>query len=248
MKDKYTHISVCLDRSGSMADMAKEVMGGFNHLVEEQLKVAGEATMTLVRFDNEYEVINDFVTLKDVDLLTDKNFIPRGMTALLDAMGKTMDAVREKINGMPDKDKPQKAIFVFITDGRENSSREYTRARIFEMIYDLQKEKGEDKVQWDFVFIGANQDAIAEGGSIGIRAQASLTYDATGAGCTSAFSSLSRGLFSYRTDAKAAYAFEDADRAEQEALKAKEKDEAEELKKVKDKRFSKAIPDYISDL
>lgn len=230
MKDKYTHISVVIDRSGSMQSMAKDVIGGFNNLVDEQIKVDGEATMTVVRFDTEYETISDFSPISGVIRLDSTNFQPRGGTALLDAMGKTMNDVRARINEMTDDEKPFKAIFVFITDGEENQSREYNKERVFEMISDLRNENGENKTAWDFVFIGANQDAIQSGGSLGIRAGASLTYAANGDGARSAFQSLSSNLTTYRCACKSKeYSFSDSDRKEQE-------------------KFDNCIPTHLSDL
>ena len=248
MKDKYAHISVVLDRSGSMSTMASEVAGGINNLIDEQNKVEGEATFTLVQFDDQYEIVNDFTPIKDVPAF--EKFNPRGCTALLDAMGKTMNSVREKIEAMAEAERPSKALFVFITDGFENASNEYTRTRVFQMITDL-KEAKEGQTTYDFVFIGANQDAIAEGGSIGIRANASLTFDASGAGATQAFMSLSRGMTDYRgTQAAACYAFSAEDYKVQNDLKQGEPKTYPNDAAFRDKkaRYDKAIPDSISDL
>jgi uncharacterized protein YegL len=211
MKDKYTHITIVLDKSGSMEIMSKNVIEGFNTLIDEQIEVDGEATLTLINFDTGYMVINDFVALKNVIKLNDKNFQPSGSTALLDAMGKSMNNIREKIELMKENDKPSKAIFVFITDGEENASKEYTRDRVFEMISDLKQEKEEGKIAWDFVFIGANQDAIKAGREYGIRDTASLTYTASGEGATLAFSSLSNGISKYRCSNNN-YAFSEEDK------------------------------------
>lgn len=241
MKDNYTHISVVIDRSASMVSMAKDVIGGFNSLLEDQARVCDEATMTVVRFDNQYEVISDFLPISGVEKLNSHNFVPRGGTALLDAMGKTMNDVRARINAMPEDQKPSKAIFVFITDGQENESREYTRERVFEMISDLKSEEREDRINWEFVFVGANQDAIQAGNSLGIRGSASLTYDASGAGATMAFQSLSRGLTGYRKckSASATLDFTEEDRLVQKDLMKKDD---------KDDKFAKAIPDYLTKI
>ena len=240
MKKNYTHLTVCLDRSGSMASMAKDVIGGFNTLVADQIKVEGEATMTVAKFDTQYEIISDFMRVSDVILLDSSNFQPRGSTALLDAMGKTMNDVRERINQMPEDEKPSKALFVFMTDGEENASREYNRDRVFEMISDLKNESENDEsaIQWDFVFIGANQDAIQAGGSYGIRRDASLTYTANGDGATRAFCSLSDSITSYRGASKGVtLSFSDEDRKEQE-----------EIANKTSKRFDNCIPYSMSDL
>jgi len=220
MKKEYTHISIIIDRSGSMSTMAKEVVSGFNSLLNKQLKVEGEATMTVVQFDHEYQVLNDFIKINKVKELDANTYSPRGNTALLDAMGKTIEDVRTKINALEDNEKPSKAIFVFITDGEENCSKQYSRERVFEMIEDLKSEsKEENSIDWDFVFIGANQDAISAGSSLGIARGASLTYDSSGKGATTAFMSLSDGLTSYRCATKGVnYSFSDKDREEQEKL------------------------------
>jgi len=217
MKKGYTHIAIVLDRSGSMASMTKDVIGGFNTLIKDQQTVEGEATLSMAQFDDIYEVLHDFAPIKDVSELTSKTFVPRGSTALLDAMGRTMEEVREKILNMKDKDQPSKVIFVFITDGEENASSKYDRPKIFQMIKDLKSDEREDEVNWEFVFIGANQDAIQAGSSIGIQRAASLSFAASGAGADLAFKSLSKGLTSYRTVCDS-YAFDDSDRKEMDDL------------------------------
>ena len=233
-KKNYTHIGVVIDRSGSMSSMKNDVIGGFNNFVSEQKKIEGEATMTLAQFDTEYDLLQDFKALGEVPDLTSAVFQPRGSTALLDAMGKTLTDVREKIKKMDEEDKPEKVIFVFITDGEENASGEYGRDRVFKMIEDL---RNEEDINWEFVFIGANQDAIQAGGHLGVRASASLTIDASGSGATMAFQSLSNGMTSYRRCAtkSASYAFSDQDRDVQKDL----------MDKIDS--FDKSIPSNISD-
>ena len=206
-KENYTHISIVLDRSGSMSSIANQVTEGYKEFIETQKNVEGEATLTLARFDNEYEIIHDMVDIKTVS--SDLRLQPRGWTALLDAMGQTMERVRTQINDLSEENKPSKCIFVFITDGEENTSSQYTRERVFQMIEDL---RSDTNINWDVIFMGANQDAIAVGGNLGVRAAASLTYDAnTTIGTRNAFSSLTKGMTSYRTS-NAAYSFSDEDR------------------------------------
>jgi len=237
-KKNYTHIGIVLDRSGSMASMKKDVIGGFNTFIEEQNKVEGEATITFAQFDTQYDLLQDFTKLSNVPVLTDHVFQPRGSTALLDAMGKSLTDVRSKVKTMDEEERPEKVIFVFITDGEENASHEYNKDRVFKMIEDL---RDEEEINWEFVFIGANQDAIQAGGNVGVRASAALTYDASGAGATTAFMSLSKGMASYRTcsDSNAAYSFSDEDRNEQKDLM---------NGKDKKEKFDKSIPSYISNL
>lgn len=218
--EMYTHISVVLDRSGSMSSMSSAVVSGFDKFIEDQKKEDGKATLSLVRFDDVYEVVHDFI---DISKMKGLKLDPRGSTALLDAMGRTLEETRATVLGMKKEDAPAKVIFVFITDGEENASTKYTRKQIFEMIKALKDPERGDQVNWEFVFIGANQDAIAEGASYGIRATSSITFDATAAGATAAFSSLSKGISCYRSKKAddAEYAFDSADYEAQDKLLSK---------------------------
>jgi uncharacterized protein YegL len=192
VKKGYTHISVVLDRSGSMASCLKDTIGGFNQFLKTQKELEGEATMTLVQFDDQYEMLMDMVPITNASELNDKTYVPRGWTALLDAIGRTINSVEFKI---AEKDeKPEKVIFVIITDGEENKSREFNREQIMKMI---DAHRSENK--WEFVFIGANQDAIKAGGDIGVRAASSLNYVATSAGTTDMYASLTKCMTSYRS-------------------------------------------------
>ena len=240
MKENYTHIAIVIDRSGSMASMAKDVIGGFNTLIKDQKTVEGEATITMAQFDDIYEIVHDFAPVKNVEELTNKTFVPRGSTALLDAMGKTMEEVRGKVLDMKSDEQPAKVIFVFITDGEENASSKYNRSQIFQMIKDLKGKEQNNEINWEFVFIGANQDAIQEGGSMGFRAAASMTFDASGDGADLAFKSLSKSLTTYRCmySKCASYSFEDSDRKEMDDL----------LKSKKRKYTNGVIPTSIPDL
>lgn len=215
MKKNYSHIAVVIDESGSMESMRNEVIEGFNKLLSDQNKVKGEATITIVHFDDEYKKLVDFSPIKSATKLSRENYQPDASTALLDAMGKTMNDVRSHIKEMKEDDKPSKVIFVFITDGHENASREYSRDIVFEMITDLKD--SDNTIKHEFVFIGANQDAIMAGSSLGIRKDASLTWDASGAGAKAAFSALSRGMTDYRTVSDS-YSFTDEERKEQDDL------------------------------
>lgn len=202
MKENYTHISVVLDRSGSMMSMRNEVINGFNEFIAGQKAVEGEATLTMAQFDDHYELLHNMANLKDVNELTVTTFQPRGSTALLDAMGKIITDVRSKIHEMDEADKPSKVIFVFITDGQENASSKFKRKDIFGMIQDQR-----DEENWEFVFIGANQDAIAEGSSLGIRYN--MNWETSSDGTQVVFSSLTRGMTDYRlcSNKNAQYSF-----------------------------------------
>ena len=232
-KKNYTHIIAVIDRSGSMSNIRNDMESGFDAFVQEQKGVEGEATLTLAQFDTNYEVVHSNVAIADVPHF---NLHPRGSTALLDAIGQTLTTERDRINALDENEQPEKIVCVIITDGEENSSHEYNRQRIFDMISDLEDE---ESPKWNFVFLGANQDAISEGGNIGIRAASTMTYDASSVGTQAVFRSLSKNMTNYRTCASSseAYSFSEEDRAEQEEL----------LKKANDK-FGKAIPSYIRDL
>jgi hypothetical protein len=182
---KQTEIVVVLDRSGSMGSISKSTVDGFNTFLNEQQNAEGEAFMTLVQFDDRYEIDYKSVPVKDVNPLIDgETFKPRGMTALLDAIGKTVNELET------DRD----VVFVIITDGGENSSREYKKDAVMNMIKTLEDEKG-----WYFLFLGANQDAIAAGGGMGISGNKSFTFNATDDGTASAFASFSSNISSYRS-------------------------------------------------
>ena len=216
MKKGYTHIIMVLDRSGSMGSVWDDTMGGFNSFIKAQKKVPGVATVSLVQFDDQYEPLLDFIPLKEVKPLTRETYIPRGMTALLDAIGRTMVKEGEKLAAMDEDDRPDRVILVVITDGQENASSEYTRDRIFKLI-----RHQEETYSWKVVFIGANQDAIATGAQLGVMAANALTYAATAKGTQHLFSTVARSMAAYRTtdDRSVAYAagfFTDDDRKKQE--------------------------------
>lgn len=170
MKNDYTHITAVLDRSGSMATCAEDTKGGFDQFIKDQKEAPGKATFTLVQFDTEYEVVHDAIDIKTVPPLT---LVPRGNTALLDALGKAIAVTGEKLEAIKEDDRPATVIFVVLTDGQENSSKEFTKEKIRKKV-ELQSKT----YNWQFVFIGANMDAIAEAASLGVNAAASLTYNA----------------------------------------------------------------------
>ncbi len=154
-----TEIVVILDRSGSMETIKSDMVGGLKKFIADQKKVKGKANFSLAQFDTEYEIIYDSVDIQDVN---DIDLIPRGRTALLDAIGKTLNRIYM-----------QKAICVIITDGLENSSEIYTKPEVVRLI------KSRKKFGWEFIYLGANQDAIQEGGSLGIDFIYCNTFDST---------------------------------------------------------------------
>ncbi len=186
MRENYCHVSVILDRSGSMQSIKDDIIGGVNEFVRKQREDPGFMTLSLAQFDNEYEVIHDFVNLNDVPELTDKTYQPRNVTALLDAIGRTINSTGNYLNNLDENAKPSKVLFLIVTDGLENASKEFTREKVFGMITHQEKE-----YNWEFVYIGANQDAIAEGGRIGTSVANSVNYTANQVGTQSMFEGVS---------------------------------------------------------
>ena len=215
MKD-ITDITIILDRSGSMNSVKSDTIGGFNSFLDEQKKVAGEAVLSLVQFDDQYETIYSDKDINSADELTEGTFQPRGSTALYDAVGRTINSVGQKLAALPKNERPDTVIFVILTDGFENASREFSAVKISEMIRHQTEKYG-----WEFIFIGANQDAVLSAQQIGIKAGAALTYAANAKGTEEAFGSVARNVAKYRVSKLSAELhFSEEDRKKQEdALK-----------------------------
>jgi len=162
MRSDLTDITLVIDRSGSMEAIREDAEGGVNAFVREQAKQPGEALLTLVQFDTEYDFIHKGVPVKQVPAY---KLVPRGNTALLDAVGRAINETGERLAKMAESDRPGLVILVIVTDGQENSSHEFSKARIKEMI-----DQQQTKYKWQFTFLGANQDAFAEAGGMGIHA------------------------------------------------------------------------------
>ena len=171
MRENLTEMVFVLDRSGSMSGLAADTIGGFNELIEKQKKIEGDAYVTTVLFDHEYEVLHDHVALGEVAPLTDKEYFARGSTALLDAVGRTINAVGARLAATPEEERPEHVVFVITTDGMENASREYTAKQVREMV-----EHQQQKYSWQFVFLGANMDAVSEAGKLGISASHAANF------------------------------------------------------------------------
>lgn len=188
MKEDYAHISIILDRTGSMQSIRDDTIGGFNTFLEEQKKQPGKATLTLVQFDtvDPYEVVHHFRPIEDVPELTHETYVPRSNTPLLDAFGRGINDVDKCLAEMKEEDKPSKVIFAVITDGQENSSREFNKDDIVKMI----KEKT-DKDQWEFVFLSADLDAIQDAKRYGIPAASTMSFAKTGHGTRTAWAGFS---------------------------------------------------------
>jgi hypothetical protein len=211
MKQNLTDITVVLDRSGSMESVKADTIGGFNVFLKSQKEAAGEASLTLAQFDTEYDIVHSGKPIKDVPDLDGKTFVPRGATALLDAIGRSINTTGARLANTPEADRPAKIIFVILTDGEENSSHEFTKEKINEMI-----KHQTETYKWDFVFLGANQDAIRAGTSLGVSAGSSITYASNKAGSNAAFNSMSVNMCNYRSGTVSGQAFfNDTDRDSQ---------------------------------
>lgn len=216
MKDK-TDITIILDRSGSMSSVQDDTIGGFNNFLAEQQKVEGEASLSLVQFDDQYEVVYVDKDINSADRLTEATFQPRGMTALFDAIGQTINSVGQRLANLAEDERPNKVVFVILTDGFENASREFSASKISEMITHQR-----NNYKWEFMFIGANQDAVLSAKEIGIPAAAALTYAANAEGTEILFSRVASKVASYRkSNNAAALQFNDEDREEQQKVGAK---------------------------
>ena len=192
-KENFTSINVIIDASGSMHHLTSDTIGNFNSFLAEQQAFPGEAVFTLCTFNTDYRLVHDFVKIASVSDLDDKSYRPGGWTALLDAVGTTIDSVGRKLAAMPEEERPSKVIFLIITDGEENRSHRYTREQIKSMV-----EHQKDVYSWEFVFMGANIDAITTGTSLGISAQNTLNYAATSAGTHQLYRSVSENMSTYR--------------------------------------------------
>jgi len=163
MKKDYCELICILDRSGSMATKQTDAIGGFNEFIETQRKLPGTVSVTIALFNDKYELFCDNVDIKVVENLTDKTFIPCGMTALLDAIGKTINAVGERLSKTKEDQRPEKIIVCIVTDGEENSSQEFDNDKIKKMVKHQQEKYG-----WVFSYLGVDIDAFNAAGSIGV--------------------------------------------------------------------------------
>ncbi|OAS85896.1 vWA domain-containing protein [Metabacillus litoralis] len=176
MNTNMTEIIFLLDRSGSMAGLESDTIGGFNAFIKKQSQINAETNVTAVLFDDTYEILWNGIDVQHA-VLTDKDYFVSGTTALLDAVGKTIVDVGKRLYHISEEERPSKVIFVITTDGLENASREFTYEKVKQLIA-LQKEK----YNWEFIFLGANMDAAAEAGNIGIEDENAYNFDASNKG------------------------------------------------------------------
>ena len=189
MKKNYSEIAFVLDRSGSMGDCREAALTGFNLFLQEQQQTAGLAKLTLVLFNDEYLVPIDALPVAEVLPLDHETYVPRGSTALLDAIGRTTADFGARFAAMTEQERPSQVIVAILTDGLENSSQKYTWQEIARVI----KEQTE-QYRWTFLFLGANQDAIATAAQMNIAAGNAATYVADTAGLHASSRTLTRKL------------------------------------------------------
>ena len=177
MRKGLTELVMIIDRSGSMAGLEADTIGGFNGMIEKQKKEEGEAYVSVVLFDHMNEVIYDRVPVRKVEPMTDRQYYVRGSTALLDAVGSAINHIATVHRYAREEDRPEKTLFVITTDGMENASRCYDYASVKKMI-----EHEKEKYGWEFIFMGANIDAAAEAQRFGIHASRAVTFENDHAG------------------------------------------------------------------
>ena len=191
MKANYTHILYILDRSGSMSIVQNDVIGGFNNFIKEQKEQVGDCTFSLVQFDNFYESVYDFIPMKQVAAL---DFSPRGSTSLYDAMGRAIVETGEKLALIPEFARPEKVMVIVQTDGEENSSKDWNKKRVAELI-----KQQEEKYSWKFIFLGTNFDVMGESDSLNILKGNTMSYKNNSDGIAVMYNAVSRGVSNLRS-------------------------------------------------
>ena len=195
MKKSLTEIVFILDRSGSMAGLEDDTIGGFNAMIEKQKREPGEAIVSTVLFDNVSEVIHDRVDIQKIQPMTRKDYYVRGCTALLDAVGQAVHHIGNVHKYAREEDRPEKTLFVITTDGMENASRHYSYDRVKTMI---QRQK--ERYSWEFLFLGANIDAAKEAARFGIAADRAANYHADRRGTAVIYEAMSEAVCSVRAN------------------------------------------------
>ena len=193
MNKNLFEIAYILDRSGSMSRMVEPAIAGFNQFLSEQRDAPGDARLSLILFDDQYEVPCNRLPLGEVPELDTTTYVPRATTALLDAIGRTINQIDQKLATMLEAERPGKVMVAIFTDGFENASREFSLDRINSLIREKREEHG-----WEFLFLAANQDAIASAGRMGIDPKMAGTVKFSKEGVHSSSSSMSRKMRAIR--------------------------------------------------
>lgn len=187
MRENLTELVFILDRSGSMSGLESDTIGGFNSMIEKQQKEEGEAVVSTVLFNDTCDVIHDRVPIGEVKKLTGDDYYVRGCTALLDAVGDAINHIGNVHKYSKEKDRPAKTLFVITTDGLENASRRYTFKDVKKLI-----SRQQEKYNWEFLFLGANIDAIEVAGSMGISEDRAANYNCDSEGTAINYAVLER--------------------------------------------------------
>lgn len=192
MNNNLTEIIFLLDRSGSMAGLESDTIGGFNAFIERQRLLEGKTIVTTVLFDDQYEILWNGIAAEKIKL-TENDYYVRGCTALLDAVGKTILDVGYRLSQTSEEDRPEKVIFVITTDGFENASREFTYKKVKELIkHQL------EKYYWEFIFLGANIDTEKEADSLGISLENAYSFEASEKGVEVMYNMVSEAILEKR--------------------------------------------------
>ena len=193
MKTNLTELVFILDKSSSMSGLKSDTIGGFNSMLQKQKAVDGECRITTVLFDNGYELLHDRIDIRAVSNMTDNEYQVGGSTALIDAIGRTIHKIGLVQKNTAEEYRADKVMFVIITDGEENSSREYSAEKVKAQI-ELQKEK----YGWEFIFLGANMDAVKTAGRFGIAPDRAMDYVPDAKGTALNFDVMSHAVMSFR--------------------------------------------------
>ena len=198
MKKGLTEIVFILDRSGSMAGLEADTIGGYNSMLAKQKKEKGEAIISTVLFDDRTEILHDRKNIQNVEHITDEEYYVRGCTALLDAVGGAIHHISRIQKEMPEEERPEKTLFIITTDGLENASRWYSYEKVKRMV-----EKKKKKNHWEFVFLGANIDAVEVAGRFGVAANRAVRYECDSVGTALNFTIMSKMVSCARASSSA---------------------------------------------
>lgn len=194
MKDNLTELVFILDKSGSMSGLESDTIGGYNSMLAKQKNEPGEAVVTTVLFDDNYELLHDRIDIQAVEPITEQDYEVGGTTALLDAVGRTIRKIGNAHKRTSPDYRAGKVLFVITTDGQENASREYSYAKIKTLI-----ERQKEKYGWEFIFLGANIDAIKSAAQFGISASRAANYNADGEGVSLNYAAVSMAISNLRS-------------------------------------------------
>ncbi len=195
MKKGLTELVFVLDRSGSMSGLESDTIGGYNSLLGKQKNEDGECIITTVLFDDKYELLHDRINLKGIKPITDKDYFVRGSTALLDAVGRTINKIGNAQKHTVEEEQAEKVMVVITTDGMENASREYDYDKVKQMIT-----RQKEKYGWEFLFLGANIDAVETAARFGICADRAANYNSDGVGTQLNYSVVNEAVRSFRVN------------------------------------------------